>query len=347
MQIDCIGRCLVCGKFLIVSDLHCQLPGYIDEILFMKMGAIYKCGSNFDFNLNNDKLQHRIYLGTYFPRSFSESYQLFSELFRNEIISSSVERKATLNILDIGTGTGGNVLGMMHAIFERGIHSKSITIYTLDGNEMATKICGLIVDLFNKINKTSFVLQQENITFSAESLKCQISEYLQVKSIKFDFITSSKFIGEFYNAIMPNGFMLYRDLTESVSSYLKSDGIFLLLDVVAGSRDRSCDFKSRIMSNELSLYIKAQTSLLSYIYPLPCAIWSSICNNPKCYMETIYKVSHSRKQNDVSNVSIRIMAHKVFGDKIIHRYDFQKKYDISRNTFCEKGDVKFINPANE
>ena len=155
-----------------------------------------------------------------------------------------------------------------------------------------------------------------------------MSDYLSINGIKFDFITTSKFVGEFYNVAMPKELKLYCNLTESVSPFLQPDGIYLLLDVVAGSRDRSCDFKTIILGNELNTYVKSPYSTLSYIYPYPCACWSSVCQTVRCYIEKCFSVSHSRNQCDESKVAYRIMAHKEFASKIVGQREVRERYPI-------------------
>jgi len=204
---------------------------------------------------------------------------------------------------------------------------------------MAADVFGKIVARFNAIYKTGFVLHQEKIIFSAENLKMQMSEYLRVKGVKFDFITTSKFVGEFYNGAKPKELKLYRNLTESVSPFLQPDGIYLLLDVVAGSRDRSCDFKTIIMGNELNTYVKSPYSTLSYIYPYPCACWSSVCQTARCYIEKCFSVSHSRNQCDESKVAYRIMAPKEFASKIIGQREVRERYPIGKAKYCMNGKV--------
>jgi len=326
-----------------MRELQCNLPKEIDQILFKELGAVYQSGGNFDLNLTNDEQQNKTYLGTYFPRSFSESYQLFMCLFSNKSIQHVINQKSALNILEIGTGTGGNVVGMMQAMVESGLQSKAINIYSIEGNVNASGYFGKIVDRFNTLHKTRFVLHQEKIIFSAEMLKSQMTDYLRVKAIKFDFITSSKFIGEFYNFPGVFGFQLFEGLTEVISDFLQPDGIYILLDVVAGSRDHKCDFKTKIMSDELNDYVNTKSDSLKYIYPNPCACWSSICKTRGCYIEKCFKVSHSSIQNDASNVVYRIMTHKAFANQIISKRVIKEKYEISKKNECKSGIVSWIN----
>ena len=323
--------------------MNTLLPRPIDQILFNELGAIYQRGGNFDLNLSNDEQQNKIYLGTYFPRSFSESYQLFSGLFSIASLQQSINQKSIINILDIGTGTGGNVIGMMQAMKECGFNSKSIKIYSVEGNENASGYFKKIVDRFNTLNKTCFVIQQEKIIFSIDNLKQQMADYLRITALKFDIITSSKFVGEFYNlpeSTYPN---LFQGLTETISNFLQPDGIYILLDVVAGSRDHTSSFKTKIMSDELNAYVNTTNNGLRYIYPSPCACWSSICKTKGCYIENCFKVSHSHFQNDESNVAFRIMTHRVFANQIISKRVRKENYKISRRNQCKNGIVSWIN----
>ncbi len=319
--------------------MNTLLPRPIDQILFKELGAIHRRGGNFDLNLSNDELKNKIYLGTYFPRSFSESYQLFSGLFSIASLQQSINQKSIFNILDIGTGTGGNVIGMMQAMFEYGFNSKTIKIYTVEGNENASEYFKKIVDRFNVINKSSFVLQQERIVFSIDNFKQQMIDYLRIAAIKFDFITSFKFVGEFYNLPESNLPKLFHCLTETISNFLQPDGIFILLDVVAGSRDHKSDFKTKIMSDELNDYVNSAANALRYIFPSPCACWSSICKTKGCYIEKCFKVSHSHFENDESNVAFRVMTHKDFANQIVGKRALKEKYIISKKNLCKNGIV--------
>jgi len=325
-----------------MSETSYILPQEIDRMLFNELDAIYQPGENFDLNLPNNAQKNRIYLGTYFPRSFVESYQIFTLLLNDKLIQQSINLKKYINILDIGTGTGGNVIGMMKAMVERGVNSNVVKIFSIEGNENASFYFKRIVDRFNSQYNTHFVLQQEKIIFSTENLKEQMTDYLREKSIKFDFITSSKFLGEFYNQSGDKDIRLFQSLTEVVSKYLHPEGIYILLDVVAGSRDHKCTFKTIIMSDELNNYVNSNSDSLKFIFPSPCAYWSSICRTRGCYIEICFKISHSHFQNDESKVAFRIMTHNIFANNIISQRVISEKYKISRKKHCKEGILYWI-----
>ena len=178
---------------------------------------------------------------------------------------------------------------------------------------------------------------------SKSNLKSQLNDYLRIKAIKFDFITSSKFIGEFYNLQDVSGLRLFQGMTEVISEFLQKNGIYILLDVVAGSRDHKCDYKTKIMSDELNSYVNSNSTSLRYIYPSPCACWSSICKTKGCYYAKCFAVSHSRVQNDKSNVAFRILTNNEFANQIISQREIKEYYDISKKTQCKDGIVSRIN----
>ena len=60
----------------------------------------------------------RRYLGTYFPRSFLETYEIAVELF-GKVFGSGVSTDGELKLLDIGCGMGGASLGLLFAVLER------------------------------------------------------------------------------------------------------------------------------------------------------------------------------------------------------------------------------------
>lgn len=232
---------------------------------------------------------------------------------------------------------------MMKAMVDYRIYPRRIKIFSIEGNENASSYFKKIVDDFNRQYNTSIELHQENLIFSPENFKQQLSDYLNKKSLEFDFITSSKFVGEFYNQYGGKEIKLFKGLTEVISKFLKPDGIYLLLDVVAGSRDRQCKFKTMIMSDELNEYVNTQENSLKYILPSPCARWSSICKTKGCYYEQCFKVTHSQCENEESNVAFRAMAHKDFANQIFPERKRKDNYKISRRTQCKNGVVSSIN----
>ena len=95
--------------------------------------------------LNWDKTEIIKYLGTYFPRSFAESYCVFTKYFGEHI--DIFVKETSLNIFDFGCGTGGELFGLLFAIIEN-LSVSTINIKALDGNFNALRLLEDILERF-------------------------------------------------------------------------------------------------------------------------------------------------------------------------------------------------------
>ncbi len=92
------------------------LPKWLDDLIFEQLGAKY-CRSNSDMTVIDwDKNDVLNYLGTYFPRSYAESYCIFCEFFNN--FPNHFANKEEISIFDFGCGTGGEIIGFLTALSE-------------------------------------------------------------------------------------------------------------------------------------------------------------------------------------------------------------------------------------
>ena len=119
-----------------VTDV--RLPQWLDNLIFDQLGAKYQ-RSNADMTVIDwDKNDVLNYLGTYFPRSYAESYCIFSEFFKS--YPERYSDKSTLTVFDFGCGTGGEIIGMLTAINKHLFQIKNLNIYALDGNYFALRL---------------------------------------------------------------------------------------------------------------------------------------------------------------------------------------------------------------
>ena len=67
---------------MMLTNYRVELPQDLDDYIFKNLGAIYsKSGPVFVSN-RWDRAKTLEYLGTYFPRSYSESFCIFQIIFR-------------------------------------------------------------------------------------------------------------------------------------------------------------------------------------------------------------------------------------------------------------------------
>ena len=84
-----------------------DLPVFLDNYIFKKLKAKYAPDhTKFNKNLKHDEVDVQTYLGTYFPRSFAETYSIFNNILLNDIVKKTTRKNKEINILDIGSGTG-------------------------------------------------------------------------------------------------------------------------------------------------------------------------------------------------------------------------------------------------
>ena len=117
-NILCLGSTYIIVMYMssqIISSV--TLPLWLDDYIFNRLGATYCCSrsnmSVIDWN-NVDVLN---YLGTYFPRSFVESYSIFTSFLKKHAVIYDCKKE--LSIFDFGCGTGGEIIGLLLALSEQ------------------------------------------------------------------------------------------------------------------------------------------------------------------------------------------------------------------------------------
>jgi hypothetical protein len=323
-----------------------KIPDWLDNFIFNDLNGEYRqvsrTDTSADINLLNDENANRRYIGTYFPRSLMESFSIFMELYANEIIKNDFEKKKSIRIFDIGTGTGGNIIGLLFFLKKINFPSERVEIYTIEGNSIAINYQRNFVSKFNECYKTNYKLYATELVFtSAATFINQLNAYLSDKPKEFDIITSFKFFSEFYNANYNLSQGVFSNFVDYISKYLSVKGILLILDVLNPNTGRTFPFTTQIMSNELNAYVKKSNAILNYIIPVCCARWNAKCNRNHCYIERQFKVSHSRRVNDISKVCYRVIVRKEYSKEIISKLPENGKYKITHTNpqFCEHTNV--------
>lgn len=285
-----------------------KLPIYIDELIFNKLNAIYEPDyAKFSKNLYLNQDENLIYLGTYFPRSYTESYLIFKNLFDNSVVNTTYLEKQEINILDIGSGTGGNLLGLLMSIIESLSDKININILAIDGNQDSLKILQKII--FNIQLKYNL-----NISLNCQYISFEnIDELYQNSKIyfenNFDIITTSKMINE----ILDYDDNAYYDFCAYYLPHLSNEGFLSLIDVTLRI---SSQFLPILLNKQVNKFIKDNSYEYKTIIPNSCYLNEEKCEQD-CFTNNIFYVSHTAKQNDMSKITYRILTHKEFADKIL------------------------------
>ena len=216
------------------------LPQWLDNLIFEQLGAKY-CRSNTDMTVIDwDKNDVLNYLGTYFPRSYAESYCIFSEFLTkwpNRFIN-----KPELSVFDFGCGTGGEIIGLLEAV--RNMHNiQNVNIYALDGNYHALRLLESIVQVCS---------DQYNFRISLDVIPLTIEDFYDldilssVHTEKYDIFMSFKAICEFVSKERFECRNAYAHIARTYLSRLNDDGIMILADVTSYN-DVSQEWLPRMM----------------------------------------------------------------------------------------------------
>ena len=258
------------------------LPLWLDDLIFKTFKA--RCCHQYSdmTNIDDDKEKTLNYLGTYFPRSYAESYCIFSEYF--ETHKSAYTCKDELSIFDFGSGTGGEIIGLLTALSELFPNIQNVSILALDGNQHALRLYEKILNKFQG---------KVNIQINNRTSAVKIDDFYDLSLIdsivteKFDLIVSFKAICEFVTKQQFEQNNPYSHIASFLIPKLKYDGILFLEDITTRN-DVSQEWLPKMMDNGLS--------------NLKC----TLIGKNEGYNQTYY-ITHSHKQKDKSNVAWRMI----------------------------------------
>lgn len=261
---------------------HVTLPQWLDNLIFEQLGAKY-CRSNADMTVIDwDKNDVLNYLGTYFPRSYAESYCIFSEFFR--LYPNRFAGKDELSIFDFGCGTGGEIVGLSDALLCM-TKIKKIHFFALDGNYHALRLLERIINSDTNNNQLNIVL--DIIPLTIDDFYDLGATIRLLSEEKFDVIMTFKAICEFVSIDRFEKQNAYFHFVKSFLPKLVENGVMAIIDV-STYNSTSQEWLPRMLDSGVT------------------------ANNCKVIMKNEgynqrFCVSHSLITNDVSKVSWRIL----------------------------------------
>ncbi len=265
---------------------HIKLPMWLDSLIYKETKATHQpCGKDM-IVLNWDKARIINYLGTYFPRSFTESYCIFTKYFA--LKKDLFKETSTLNIFDFGCGTGGELLGLLWAIIEN-IEVANINIKALDGNFNGLRILEDIIARFK-------VEYHVGVNLHVMPLKIDDIYDMSLVSSRIpddnDIILIFKSICEMASLRQFEERNPYEHVLRLMLEKINSTGVICLADV--------------------SSFNEEQQEWLPKLIDKACQeVKANVFMRNDNYNE-LYMVSHSRKMKDSSKLSWRLLT----GNKI-------------------------------
>lgn len=288
-----------------------DLPNWLDRYLFFDLGAKYSPNhSRFEYNLNLNTGEIKVYLGTYFPRSFVEVKSIFEEFSQNSNYLSLVGERTSVSILDLGCGTGGDLFGFLSFLEKYEPSLKSVKLLAIDGSQMALRFFEKIMAEFKKHSRLKIDYRIGPVFIESENDLNLISDVL---SDKYDLILSCKAICEMLAKRRIKN-KAYKQTASMLSSKLTDKGIMLIEDVTIKSPATE-KFIPYMLNAELNEFV-AENDEFATIYPTACKDKESKCING-CFFKKEIRVTHSAKNNDISKIIYRIIGKKPFAENIV------------------------------
>jgi len=311
-----------------------RLPTIIDDFIFNNLKAIYAPDfQRFEYNLDLTGEEIRKYLGTYFPRSYAESFCIFDNIFQNYVYQKIIADVKTLNILSVGCGTGGDIIGLITAIEKHFPIVSEINIFAIDGNNEALTILEQIIYKVQNQSSKKINLKTKQTVFSS------ISEFLieNGNNQTFDYILSFKFVCEIISKGKGKLDNSYYDFVMKFLPLLSENGICLLLDVT--TKPKHTTYYPILMNNQVNQAIKELRKYITLI-PTPCSEYGHICYFD-CFQQKTFSVTHSKYSNDKSRVAYRVLVSQQLKEKMNHKVNNSKQL-INNDKICpftEKGQL--------
>lgn len=258
------------------------LPPWLDCLIFNDLKANY-CRSNCDMTVIDwDKSDVLNYLGTYFPRSYTEAKGIFGDYFANA--KADWEQREELSVFDFGCGTGGEIVGLLTVISEALPNVKVVHVHAFDGNQHALRLLESVLGEMK--NHVSLEIDLQPMPFRLDDFY-DLGLLDKVLKGQYDILMTFKAICEFVTKEQFEKANPYTHIAKFMLSKQKEDGITVLVDVTT-LNDVSKEWLPKMMDKGL-----ANT-------------------NCKVTMRNVgynqqYTVSHSHMQGDVSKVAWRIV----------------------------------------
>lgn len=288
-----------------------DLPNWLDRYLFFDLGAKYSPNhSRFEYNLNLNTGEIKVYLGTYFPRSFVEVKSIFEEFSQNSNYLSLVGERTSVSILDLGCGTGGDLFGLLSFLEKYELSLESVKLLAIDGSQMALRFFEKIMAEFKKHSRLKIDYRIGPVFIESENDLNLVSDVL---SDKCDLILSCKAICEMLAKRRIKN-KAYKQTASMLSSKLTDKGIMLIEDVTIKSPATE-KFIPYMLNAELNEFV-AENDEFATIYPTACKDKESKCING-CFFKKEIRVTHSAKNNDISKIIYRIIGKKPFAENIV------------------------------
>ncbi|MBR5653295.1 MAG: hypothetical protein IKX22_04370 [Prevotella sp.] len=288
------------------------IPRWLDKIIYDDFNAVYEPRpAEVVYNPDQSYDFVKLYLGTYFPRSYAEAYGITLQILSIKGFLEHFIKLEEINLLDFCCGTGGEIIGTIVALQSKLPNLKRVNVDAFDANVEAIRFLYHLMSLVNNASemRVEIIINPQCIFIESER---EIKDIVNLSNVPYHFIMSFKAINEF---IQHKTFNM--NAYELIASYLlpllSQHGVFIMSDVATKLND-STMFYPQIMNVGLNRFLK-KTSLYKSIIPTACFNHEGICIG--CYMQDTFYVTHRKKNRDISKVAYRVLCKSDFATELL------------------------------
>ncbi|WP_248921399.1 hypothetical protein [Olsenella intestinalis] len=291
-----------------------RLPEWVNELVFDRFGASHRpAGRSLAFNMNLDADEEKIlnYLGTYFPRSVAETFVIFDSLLSDKTMAGSLASEDCVRVCSVGTGTGGDLLGLLLAIAKRVPSVKAIDVASIEGNADAHSVMREIIFEAAKVVGVELSVSLVNHVFEAPRPFANLNDFLPRSPDRFDFVICSKMLNELDGTGISE--RPYYEFCSSFSQLLRPMGTLMVLDVTspngAGGR-----WTPEVLNKQVNDFLSERQQFKSILPPI-CNRLELDCGS--CYSQNVIHVSHREAVNECSKICYRVIGSNVLSDQLL------------------------------
>mgnify|MGYP003585789980 CR=1 FL=1 len=327
------------GETELPNQTHTRIPEFLSDQLDQMNAEYNPQRQGAKHNYAADDAQNRIYLGTYFPRTVVESWNIFTELLSIPVIQAAFRQKDVIRLLDIGSGTGAAVVGMLLALNEWSQCEAAMEITSIDFNEDALGKQGEILESFRDRLSFHFDLKLRHVQlpFDLEGFAPAFSAILDQESYSYDLIICWKSLCEFYNFEFAPAQGIIRNMLGIASHKLVPYGLCVVADVT--TTDNGAEHFAITLNREANEHDTTPNAKTHTILPLCCGSRTKACD-PRCYTQRCFRVSHRLAHNDQTKIAYRVLAPEAFAYSITASFADHAAYRVNAarpNEACGNG----------
>lgn len=257
-------------------------------------------------NLHNNEQENIQYLGTYFPRSYKESYVILKNIVKLSIKLGYHNKK--LNIIDLGSGTGGQLFALLQILEEELEQPITINIFSIDGNKNALNIQNILFNYMKAYSKHKIYLYTYIKEFkNSEDIYTFLSSFYDI-----DILLSFKFLSE----MLMHDINIWYATLKACNHIIKPNGILCFNDVSMKIKIKNKSYEEFIpiyINHNIKKYLleKDDFNTLEYLIPFCCSKHINHCPRENCYTQFKIDVQYINENNQVKTYTSNI-DYKIF-----------------------------------